>query len=273
MKDNKRIILSAFAIPLVWMFSLKLFFLLPISIPINLQWYIVGIIGTLLALFITAQVSKYNEVSLSEVGLNWTSQTPKRLFGGLVIGAAIASVMLLIIVQLTGLEVNKIEGANILIILFYLLAFLPMSFMEEVAFRGFVFFKLEKIIGLRSALIITSVLFAYYHDASGATFIQQLLGPGIWGIIYGFSAIWSKGLALPTGIHAGVNMVLASLGLKESFYAIGMVDYPSEVTESIKAHTEMVGLSTQLVLLIIGILITEWYLRRRKTVSSHDRLQ
>ena len=114
------------------------------------------------------------------------------------------------------------------------------------------------------SIIITSILFAYYHDISGATFFSQLLGPGIWGIIYGLAAFWSKGVAVPTGVHIGANFSLSVLGLRETNRAIWMVDYPSEVTESIQAHTEMIGLIVQLFLLLFGIVMTEWYLRRRK---------
>lgn len=263
-KKNNRIILSSLAVPLVWILSLKLTFVLPFGFSEDYKWFIGGVLGTLLALLITYQVSKFNKVSMNQIGLNWESKSPKRLLTGLLIGSAIAGVMLFAIVYLTELEINRFENSNIPMALFWMLAIIPLAFMEEVAFRGFVFFKLEEIIGLRFTIILTSILFAYYHDLSGATFTSQLLGPGVWGIIYGVSAIWSKGLAVPTGIHIGANIVLASLGLKDSNYAIWMIDYQTEITENTQSHTEMIGLFGQLVLLLIGIFMTEWYLRRVK---------
>jgi membrane protease YdiL (CAAX protease family) len=264
MKENRKLILSALAIPLIWILSLKLVFLLPLSFAIDFKWFIGGIIGTLLALLITVQFSKLNKVSMSQIGMNWESKTPFRLLVGIFIGTAIACIMLFSNVQSTDLEIKRYADSNIPMAFFWMLAIIPLAFMEEVAFRGFVFFKLKKIIGLRFTIIVTSILFAYYHDLSGASFITQLLGPGIWGVIYGVAAIWSKGLAVPTGIHIGANVVLASLGMKDSYYAIWMVGYSSEISESTQSHTEMIGIIVQLILLLFGIIMTELYLRKRK---------
>lgn len=178
-------------------------------------------------------------------------------------GTALSCTMIFAIVHLTELEISRKEDSHIAMAFFWMLPIIPLAFMEEVAFRGFVFFNLEKIMGLRFTIIITSMIFAYYHDISGATFIYQLLGPGVWGIIYGISAIWSKGLAMPTGIHIAANFVLASLGMKDNNQAIWVIDYSSEVTEIVQSHTETIGIYVQVMLLLLGICMTEWYVRRR----------
>lgn len=263
MEGNRKLLLSSLAIPFVWILSFKLTFMLPLSFSGEYKRFASGIVGTLLVLFITHQFSKLNKVSFREIGLNWEPETPKRILVGLLIGLTISIAMVSAIVCFTEVEIKRFQDANIPMACFMLLAFFPLAFMEEVAFRGFIFFKLEKIIGLRFTILITSILFAFYHDLSGATFTSQLLGPGIWGVVYGISAIWSKGLAVPTGIHAGANIVLAALGTKEDNFAIWMFDYPSEVTEMAQSHTEMVGLIIQLALLLFGIIMTEWYLRKK----------
>ncbi len=268
MNEQKNIILSALAVPLIWMASLHLFFLLPLTVAEDFKWFISGTLGTLLVLIITYPVARYNGVTMDQIGLNWTSKTPIRLLYGLLIGTAIAGVMLSAIVQLTELQLNRDITSDIPMALFFMLAILPMAFMEEVAFRGFVFFRLNGVIGLRSTIIITSILFAYYHDMTGASFITQLLGPGIWGIIYGLSAIWSRGLAVPTGIHVGANVVLNAFGLKDSNNAIWMIDYPADISERDQAYTEMIGLYGQLVLLVVGVLLIEWYLKKRRVLPE-----
>lgn len=263
MKKKYKIILTSLAIPLSWILSLKLFFMLPISFPEDFKWFVGGTVGTLLAILITYLFSRYSKLSIRQIGLHWESKTPIRLFIGFLIGSLIALVMLWTILQLTDLEATRIENKDVLMAFFWMLALIPLAFMEEVAFRGLVLFNLEKTIGLRISLIVTSILFTYYHDLSGATFISQLLGPGVWGVIYGLSAIWSKGLAVPTGIHAGANMILASFGLKDSNYAIWMIDFSSAPSENTQSFTEMVGWNVQFFLLFIAIVLTEWYIRRR----------
>lgn len=259
-------ILSAIALPLLWILAIKVFATLPFPPLGNYKWFIMGIICSLLAWGITHLFLKFDGLSFSQIGLKWESDTLKKFFLGCSIGVGIAIVMLGIVVLFTDLTIERNVAAINPLAMFWLLMFLPLSFMEELAFRGYTFIKLNKILGLRLTLIITSILFAYYHDATGATFMTQLLGPGIWGIIYGITAIWSDGIALPTGLHAAVNVVLAFFGMKSDRYqhAIWEIDFPTEVTDAMVAHTEMIGLSVQFLLLAFGIFLTEWYLRKRK---------
>ena len=265
---NKAIIF-AILLPLVWILSIKLAFLLPFQPSADFKWFIGGTIGTLLILLITYFFLRMDNASFSQMGLKWESKTPLRFVIGLLIGTAITLVMIGIIILFSDLSISRNQTANIPLALFWSLAFIPMAFMEEVAFRGLTFIKLNKLLGLRLTLLITSILFAYYHDASGATFAYQLLGPGIWGIIYGITAIWSDGLAVPTGLHVAANFIQAILGMKEEQYAIWSIDYNVEITETVQSHTSTIGLICQLLLLLFGIILTEWYLRNRKKYNSN----
>ena len=121
-----------------------------------------------------------------------------------------------------------------------------------------------KLVGLRLTQVIMAVLFAYYHDRSGATLHWQLLGPGVWGIIYGISAVWSKGISMPTGIHSAVNIVLAILGTKATEYAIWNLDLGTTSMEMAGPKINFVGILLQGVLLIFGILLTEYYIRNKR---------
>ena len=70
---------------------------------------------------------------------------------------------------------------------------------------------------------------------------------------------------MPTGLHAAVNVVQAFFGLKQDKYeyAIWEIVYPTEVTDAMQAHTEIIGISVQFLLLAFGIFLTEWFLRKR----------
>lgn len=237
----------------------------------NYKWFIMGIICCCTALGLTHLFLKFDGLSFSDVGLKCQTDTLKKFFFGCFIGTTIAVVMLGIVMLFTDLQIDRNTTAFNLWSISWLLLFLPLSLMEELAFRGYGFIKLNKLIGPRLTIIITSIIFAYYHDATGATFLTQLLGPGIWGIIYGISAIWSDGIALPTGLHAAANVVLAFLGMKQDKYqsAIWEINYPTVVTDAMQAHTYIVGISVQLLLLAFGIFLTEWYLRKRKKQTTN----
>jgi hypothetical protein len=112
-----------------------------------------------------------------------------------------------------------------------------------------------------------AILFAWYHDFTGVTLLNQLLGPGTWALIYGVSAVWSKGLAFPTGLHMAINVVLALVGQKDSRHAIWNLEYTTEITPVLRAQTEHIGLIMQLCILLIGIILTE-YFRRKKPKTA-----
>lgn len=268
---NLKPILSAIALPLLWILSITIFAALPFPALGNNKWFIFGVICSLAAWGITHLFLKFDGLSFSQIGLKWQSDTFKKFFIGGLLGAAITMVMFGLVLLFTDLTIERNTVDFNLWVMWWLLLFLPLSFMEELAFRGYAFVKLNKLIGSRLTIIITSIIFAYYHDATGATFLTQLLGPGVWGIIYGLAAIWSDGIALPTGLHAVANVVQAFLGMKPDKYqsAIWEINYPTEVTDAMQAQTEMVGISVQLILLAFGVCLTEWYLRKRKTTTTN----
>ncbi len=257
-------IILAILFPLLWILSINLIYFLPIQVAEDFKWFIAGILGSILALLITYIYLRIDKSSFKQIGLLWDSKTLKFFTKGIFIGSLITIIMLGILIMFSDLEIIRNKDANIPMALFWMLAFIPLAFMEELAFRGYAFIKLTKLIGLRYTIIITSILFAYYHDASGATFAHQLLGPGIWGIIYGVCAIWSDGLAVPTGIHVAANIIQGALGMKDDKYAIWIIDYSTEATEAMQTQTNNLGLGIQVLLLIFGIFITEWYIRVRK---------
>ena len=264
MRQKNKSILLAIALPLVFIASLQLFYIFPLPEETDLKGFLFGIIGSLIAVLLSYLLLQIDNASFKEIGLIWERETPKRFFIGFLMGTVLVFVMLAIIILCSDLHIKWKEGANVPMALFWLLAFLPLAFMEEVIFRGYSFIKLHKVFGLRLTQMMMAILFAYYHDASGVTFTAQLLGPGIWAFIFGIAAVWSDGLALPTGLHAAANVVQAILGMKEAQYAIWVVDYQQEMTVSMQAHTETVGLIVQVALLIFGLLLMEWYLRKKK---------
>lgn len=264
MSPKNKSILLAIALPLVFIASIQLLNAFPFPELFDFKQYAMGVIGTLIALIISYLFLKKENTSFRTIGLVWESKTPKRFFIGFLIGTAIVLVMITSIILLSDLKVVWKEGADVSMALFWLGAFLPLAFMEEIIFRGYSFLQLNKVVGLRLTQIMMAILFAYWHDASGATLMGQLMGPGIWALIFGIATVWSDGLALPTGLHMAANVVQAVLGMKEDKYAIWVIDYQQEMTESMQAHTATMGFIVQIALLIVGVFMTEWYLRRKK---------
>ncbi len=226
---------------------------------------LMGILGSLIALGITFLMLKFDKKSFSDVGLKWERDTFIKFLKGLIIGALIVIVSIAILVLTTDYTISYNEEVIIWKALIGLTAFLPLAFMEEVIYRGYPFTKLHKNIGLRPTLIVMAVLFAYYHDTSGATLHWQLLGPGIWGIVYGIYAVTSKGISMPTGIHMAANVVLAVLGTKNSVYSIWKLELVAPNMDVAESHAMTVSIILQIALLIFGVILTEYYIRKKKS--------
>ncbi|MEL6674026.1 MAG: type II CAAX endopeptidase family protein [Bacteroidota bacterium] len=227
---------------------------------------ILGTIGVLMTVFIFLRVEKK---TLKDYGLNWESTSLKKFSLGLGLGIVLALVMMLSQVFYSGLEVSLNESAQLPSFLFWVCAFIPLAYMEEVAFRSYPMIQLNRAFGLRITQVILAILFAVYHMMMGWDTQIALLGPGIWAWAYALTAISSGGIALPTGLHFGLNAVQAFLGGKKGMEPIWNLDYPADVSEAAMLANENYGIGIQIVLLIVSVAATEWYIRRKKTTEGN----
>jgi len=226
-----------------------------------------GIFGTTIALLVTWIFIKSEKRTFLEYNLVWQRDTFSKFLTGFGIGMASFSLITLILVLFGGLHIQKnTEAINPWIWLWYL-AILPAAFMEEIAFRAYPFLKLKEALGLRLTQLIVLIAFALYHIPLGWSILTAFLGPGIWALIFGIAAIRSKGIALPTGIHAGLNLALSILGMGNGVESI-FVTSQSESTSN-----TTVNLITRLLVLLAGILLTEFYIRRSKKENEKMKLE
>jgi membrane protease YdiL (CAAX protease family) len=137
--------------------------------------------------------------------------------------------------------------------------------MEEVAFRGYPLIKLNKTCGTYCAQIVIALVFALYHIVQGWDVSIAFLGPGIWAIIFGWAALYSKGIAMPTGIHVALNAGQNLVGMKGASAATyWLIVQPVGATESTIAWANTIGLLTQVLMLLLGIMLTVLYVNKTK---------
>lgn len=217
-----------------------------------------GVLGTALILLITWIFIQSENKALKDYALVPDGNTTLKFFGGLAIGIGSNAILILILVVLTDFQILLNPKMPSLTMSLWYLGIVPAAFMEELAFRSYSFLKLNKLVGLRIAQIMTAMAFALYHVPLSWTVSVALLGPGIWSLVFGITAIYSKGISMPTGIHIGINFVQAIVGMSagvESFWVI---------TENENDSDFVVSLSRRLMVLSAGILLTEFYIRKAK---------
>jgi len=269
---KSKFIQTLYALILPISFIVVLFILTTFSLLTLDKYGLGGIVVTFFAITITYVALKIDNKSFRDINFCWESKTPIRFLTGFFIGFLIAMLMLVIMISFTDLKLVNNKDSNIPIALLWLLGFFPLAFMEEIIFRGYAFIKINKTVGLWPAQILLAILFAWYHDYTGTSFLNQLIGPGIWALIFGIAAVWSKGLAFPTGLHMALNVVLALVGQKDERHAIWNIEYTTEITQSLKSQTETVGIILQIILLIIAVVLTEHFTRNKLKTSRKQKL-
>ena len=258
--------LTALILPIGFIIFLMILNMVPIA---SIDKYGFGSIFILSIAFLFSYIYlKATKKTFKEIGFVWEQKTPKRFLIGFIIGTGITILLLIIVFYFSELTLVYNSQSNIGWVSFWLLAFFPLALLEEIIFRGQAFIKMNTEIGIWPAQILFAILFAWYHDFTGHTLFTQLTGPGIWALVYGIAAIWSKGLALPTGLHMAINVILALVGQKDSRHSIWNIEYSTEATITLQTQTENTGLITQIAILIIAILLTEYYRRNKSKINS-----
>ena len=194
-------------------------------LPLRFERLAYGIIGTIAALVITWLFLRAEKKSFKEAGLHWEAKTLQRFLLGLVIGLCLSTVMVLSLVSLANLKLEPVENGNVAGFLLWSLALVPLAYMEEAAFRAYPFMHLQLATGIWAAQISIAALFALYHVAGGQSWFSACLGPGVWSFVFGLAMIMSRGIALPTGLHLGVNFILAAIGQQTGFASLWNIQY------------------------------------------------
>ncbi len=222
-----------------------------------------GILGTLAAVITTFLFLKFDKKSFAEIGLTFKKTTFTKFFLGVLFGIVLMVLSVLGVIYFSDFKIDLNTHSNIPNFIFLTLPFIPLAFMEEVAFRAYPLQLLKDKTGIRISIIVTSILFASYHIANGWTIQNSFLGAGVWGILYGIAAIYSDGISMPTGIHYAANVTTSAFGISNnSFNIFTLKQKNGDTLENFKS-SELMTLIPQLAILIFGIFCMERYLRKK----------
>jgi uncharacterized protein len=222
-----------------------------------------GVLGVCSALALTWLFLRFEKRSFGAIGLSWQPGTPGKFFIGLAIGSAIFGVILFALLALTPLQIDRntrpIDSTAILVYL----AFVPLSLMEEIVFRSYPFIKLHRRFGLRITQVIVAIAFALWHVIGGQSIFSSFLGPGVYAFVFGLAAVWSRGIALPFGIHVALNILQPLTGMRGDTGSVWTLNQKEPVVNWQMAAPDTVGLVMQLVVFVAAILLTEYYIRKK----------
>jgi hypothetical protein len=167
---------------------------------------ILGVTGVFLAL---------EGRGFASLGLAPRRAFPARFLLGLLAGAAILGASALAARAGGGFRFTRGTGTAAAILGPGTLLFLLTAVNEELAFRGYLFQRLEDALGPRGALVLTALLFAAAHQANpgleGALRLRATLTILAAGLLLGLAFQRTRSLALPMGLHFGWNWTQGTL--------------------------------------------------------------
>lgn len=176
------------------------------------------------------------------------------------------TIMISILIGFTDLQLQRsTNNVQPLTWLMYLIVIIPLAWMGELAFRSYTLLKLNTAYGLWWAQLISAVAFALYHVVYGWSWQVSFLGPFVWAFVFGFAAVASRGIALPTGIHAALNFLQLITGMKVDKVSLWTLELKQNHSANAQAKLDATGVILQILILIAAVLCTWWFLRKKNT--------
>ncbi|MEP7364642.1 MAG: CPBP family intramembrane glutamic endopeptidase [Acidobacteriota bacterium] len=160
----------------------------------------------------------YEQRSLAEVGLGWSTASVRHLGFGVLGGVGVAALIVLV-PALFGLAswtraAERPSGWGAVLFWFILILFGAVA--EEFMFRGYGFQIMARRFGVWATLLPMGVLFAAVHSGNPNVSNFGLLNTFLWGVALGWCVLRSGDLWLAIGVHAGWNWTLPLLGVNLS---------------------------------------------------------
>ena len=230
---------------------------LPVGGDIVVAKTIAAGIAVLLVLMIALGFLRIEGADRLSIGLEVSPNRLPQFLLGAGMGILLVACMILALLLLTPLEIATVGNSDILAFLAtsFLVIFL-LALMEEIAFRSYSLFRLQQIWGIRPAIYVTAIAFGLYHGIS----FDNLLGQGVWGLLFAWMAISTNSIALPTGFHFGANWLQALVGMKPQYG--GSIWEVSIGSGGGLLEIESLGVAMQVILLIVGVVLIERLIRK-----------
>lgn len=181
-------------------------------LPLEYERWSHGIIGTLVAFITTFIFLRIDKRSFVQINLVPNHKTILKFLLGILIGIALMAPLAVLSIHYSGAAVEWNTNSNLLSFLLSTAPLIPLAYMEELGFRAYPLETIKEKNGIRIALFITSLLFAFYHIANGWSISSSFMGPFMWGLIFGLGAVAGNGIALSTGIHYAANLTTSAFG-------------------------------------------------------------
>ena len=201
----------------------------------------------------------------TQLGLALRPASLGRFSMGVLLGLASFAIHVSIVATFAGpIRFEWVPGVGALAALIYFVRFLSTSCMEELGFRGYALRRLAGRRGPWPAVWLTAVAFGLSHLLYGWDMRTIALGVIPGGLLWGMSALATRGLAVPIGLHAAWNFASWSAGSRAETGLLQMI-----VEDDALERTQAVGAASYLS--IFGALTVAFWIVHRRNVQRAVR--
>ncbi len=190
-----------------------------------------------LLLAATAGALRLEGSRLRDLGLALARARVAELVLGFGVGAALFAILALARGELVDAEWSFSGVRAVPAALAGLVTALLLMLPEELLFRGYALRRLVAALGDWPAILLSAALFSVYHGiGSGMWAIGlffQMAMPALGGVLFGWAAVRTGGLALPIGLHLGGNWVQSSLvSLRSPYDTMPAAPWTARLTDA-----------------------------------------
>ena len=248
---------------LVLFFSLCCVFILILSssltqnLPAKISDHLSILLATLLTILLILLFLKWGKLKLSNVGIVPGKYSFSRFIFGYIFGFLMAAAQALIVLSYGHFQLKLVPDIAMMDIFLPLLLYFLVACREELAFRSYSLRRLNSSLDSVWALTIIGIIFTVEHVAGGMSWKMAVLGSGTGAILFGVSALKTKGLALPLGLHSAWNFGQWTFGFKNKS---GI--WEAVVEKGYEKEVENVGLAAFIIIMIISIIGIFVYYRK-----------
>jgi len=136
--------------------------------------------------------------------------------------------------------------------------------MEELGFRSYALRTLVRTLGMWRGQVIVAVAFGLCHIAYGWSWTNIVLGVMPWALVFGFASTSSRGLAMPIGLHAGVNFAQGAVSDNSGFWKLVLDD---QLRPRVSIVSRVIGI---MVTLSVAFLFWRLQIHRKRGVAESN---
>lgn len=208
------------------------------------------ILVTLLTAGLVYIFKRWDNISMSQIGLAFRKKDISRFFVGFCIGLVMVGLMTLIIVKLSTVEFQRSPTFQQSQFAFYIPLFLFVALREELVFRTYILWRLNDKIGQVLALLCVTAVFILEHIIGGSTLKNSLIGSGFGALLFGIATLKTGNIALSTGLHFAWNSAHWMLGYKD---ITGL--FIEIVPKGFERQGEIIAYTAYSIAMLVGIII------------------